>query len=148
EWLTSQVGPGATALLRCAAVEQADALPVGLVLGVVHHPQASGRLDRAAGRLERFLGGPPPDPGVGERWHAAAAEVIRLLDSDRGLKARLLHRADELLREVQAEEFAYLSEVLARGYEQRLVRLGNLIGQAVDGGAVLSEALREAREAV
>jgi hypothetical protein len=149
DWLAAQVGPAATAVLRCAAgLDRPDALPVGLVLGVVHHPQAAGRLDRAAGRLERFLGGPTPEPAVLERWHAASVEAIRLLDSDPRGKAQLLHRADEVLHEVQAEEFAHLSEVLLRGFDQRLARLGDLLGEAVEGGASLGEALRDARDAV
>ena len=40
--------------------------------------QANGRLDRAAGRLERFLGGATPDPALVERWHAAATEAASL----------------------------------------------------------------------
>jgi hypothetical protein len=149
DWLAAQVGPAATAVLRCAAtLDGPDALPVGLVLGVVHHPQAGGRLDRAAGRLERFLGGPTPEAGVLERWHAAATEAVRLLDGDPRSRGQLLHRADEILHEVQAEEFAHLSDVLPRGFDQRLARLGDLLGQAVEGRAALGEALREARDAV
>ncbi len=149
DWLAAQVGPAATAVLRCAAaLDRPDALPVGLVLGVVHHPQAAGRLDRAAGRLERFLGGPTPEAAVLERWHAAATEAVRLLDSDPRAKNQLLHRAEEILCEVQAEEFAHLSEVLPRGFNQRLARLGDLLGEAVEGGASLAEILREARDAV
>jgi hypothetical protein len=115
---------------------------------VVHHPQGGGRLDRAAGRLERFLGGPPPEAGVLDRWHVVAAEAIRLLDGDPRARGQPLHRADEILREVQAEEFAYLSDVLPRGFDQRLARLGDLLGQAVEGGAAPDESIHEAREAV
>jgi hypothetical protein len=149
DWLAAQVGPAAAAVLRCAlALDGPDALPVGLVLGIVHHPQAGGRLDRAAGRLERFLGGPTPEDGVVERWHGAATEAVRLLDGDPRVRGQLLHRADEILREVQAEEFAHLSDVLPRGFDQRLARLGDLLGQAVEGGAALDEALREARDTI
>jgi hypothetical protein len=149
DWLAAQVGPAATAVLRCAAtLDSPDALPVGLVLGIVHHPQASGRLDRAAGRLERFLGGPTPEDGVVERWHAAATEAVRLLDGDPRARAHLLHRADEILRDVQAEEFARLSNVLPRGFDQRLTNLGDLLGQTIENPADPSEALREARDAV
>src|SRR5207302_7717941 len=95
DWLAAQVEPTAAAVLRCAfTLEQPDALPVGLVLGVVHHPQGEGRLDRAAGRMERFLGGTTPESVVVERWHAAATEVVRLLDSDPRVKSQILHQAD------------------------------------------------------
>jgi hypothetical protein len=149
EWLTAQVGPAAEAVLRCAAtLDGSDALPVGLVLGIVHHPRAGGRLDRAAGRLERFLGGPTPETGVVERWHAAATEAVRLLDGDPRTRVQLLYRAEEVLREVQAEDFAHLSDVLPLGFNQRLAHLGGLLGQAVEAGADLGVALREARDAV
>jgi len=149
DWLGAQVGPAAAAVLHCVgALDQPDALPLGLVLGVVNHAQAGGRLDRAAGRLERFLGGPTPEAGVLERWHAAASEAVRLFDSDPRARGQLLHRADEILHEVQAEEFAHLSAVLPRGFDQRLARLGDLLGQTVEGGASLAEALREARDSV
>jgi hypothetical protein len=148
-WLAVQVGPAASAVLRCvAALDGPDALAVGLVLGVVHDLKAGGRLDRAAGRLERFLGGQTPEAGVLNRWHAAAAEAVRLLDCEARVRGQQLHRADEILCEVQAEDYAHVSDVLPRGFDQRLARLGDLLGKAVDGGADLGEPLREARDAV
>lgn len=148
-WLAGGIGPAATAVLRCVgATDQPDALPVGLVLGVVHHPQANGHLDRAAGRLERFLGGATPDYSLLQRWHAAATEAVRLLDSDSRARNQLLHRADELLREVQAEEFAHLGDVLSRGFDLRLARLGGLLGLVAEGGASRATQLVEARDAV
>jgi hypothetical protein len=149
DWLAGGIGSAATSVLRCAgATDQPDALPVGLVLGIVHHPQANGRLDRAAGRLERFLGGATPDPALVERWHAAATEAVRLLDSDTRARNQLLHRADDVLREVQAEEFAHLGDVLPRGFDRRLARLGSLLGPAAEGGASRATGLAEARDAV
>jgi hypothetical protein len=149
EWLAGGIGPAATSVLRCAAAtDHPDALPVGLVLGIVHHPQANGRLDRAAGRLERFLCGPTPDPALVERWHVAATEAVRLMDSDTRARDRLLHRAEDVLREVQAEEFAHLGDVLPRGFEQRLARLGALLGPAAEDGPSRATGLAEAREAV
>jgi hypothetical protein len=149
DWFTAVIGPAALSVLRCAgATDLPDALPVGLVLGIVHHAQANGRLDRAAGRLERFLGVTTPDPALVERWHAAAAEAVRLLDSDTRARNQLLHRADEVLREVQADEFAYLGDILPRGFDQRLARLGSLLIQAAEGGPSRATQLVEARDAV
>jgi hypothetical protein len=145
-FLSEGVGPVASAVFRCVqAGDQPDALPIGLVLGVVHHPRAGGRLDRAAGRLERFLGGPTPEPPLVERWHAAAAEAVRLLGGDTRARGRLLHRAEEILREVQADDHAHLSDVLPRGFDQRLARLGGLLAR-VSEGAVPPGELAEARE--
>jgi hypothetical protein len=149
DWLAGGIGPTVSSVLRCAAAaDQPDALPIGLVLGVVHHPQAKGKLDRAAGRLERFLGGATPDSALVERWHAAATEAVRLLDSDARPRNQLLHRADTILREVQAEEFAHLSDVLPRGFDQRRARLGNLIGSTVESNSSLATAMLEARDAI
>jgi hypothetical protein len=146
-WLSDGIGPTAAAVLRCAgATEQPDALAVGLVLGVVHHPGANGRLDRAAGRLERFVGGPTPEQPHLDRWHGAATEAVRLLEGDMRARGQLLHRADEVLREVQAEDHAHLSDVLPRGFHQRLVRLGGLLARVTEGSVLPSELL-EAREA-
>jgi len=60
----------------------------------------------------------------------------------------LLHRADEILHEVQAEEFAHLSEILPGGFDQRLARLGDLLVQTVESGASQDDAFREARDAI
>lgn len=146
DWLTGGIGPAAESVLRCTvATDQPDALPVGLVLGIVHHPQAQGRLDRAAGRLERFLGGPTPNPTLVNRWHAAATEAIRLLDNDPRARNQLLHRAEEVLREIQAVNFAHLSDVLPCGFDRRLARLGNLLGRSQGGDASPALALAEAQ---
>ncbi|MFO0881536.1 MAG: BREX-2 system phosphatase PglZ [Gemmataceae bacterium] len=145
-FLAEGIGPAVSSVLRCVvASEQPDTLPVGLVLGVVHHPGAVGRLDRAAGRLERFLGGQTPEPPLVERWHAAAAEAVRLLGGDRGTRNRLLHRAESILREVQAEDHAHLSDVLPLGLHQRLARLGGLLGRVTEGSLSAGE-LAQARE--
>jgi hypothetical protein len=146
DWFTEGIGPTAAAVLRCvAATEQPDALPVGLALGVVHHPQANGRLDRAAGRLERFLGGPTPETALVQRWHAAATEAVRLLDGDTRTRGQLLHRAEEILREVQAEDHAHLSDLLPCGFDQQMARLGKLLARGPAEPVPLGE-LIEARE--
>ena len=146
-WIVASLGPTAAAVLRCVgASEQPDALPVGLALGIVHHPSAAGRLDRAAGRIERYLGGATPDSSVVNRWHAAATEAVRLLDSDVRARNQLLNRADEILRDVQAEEYAHLEDMLPRGFEQRMATLGRLLTGAAKLPLPLAQ-LVEAREA-
>jgi hypothetical protein len=147
-WLSATMGVSAEAVLRCIESSgQPDAIPVGLALGVVHHSRAAGRLDRAAGRLERFVGGPMADAVVVDRWHAAATDALRLLDSDARTRNQLLQRADEILRDVQADEYTHFSDVLPRGFEQRLARLGGLLVGATDRPMPIKE-LAEAREAV
>ncbi|MGH7139614.1 MAG: hypothetical protein ACREHD_28065 [Pirellulales bacterium] len=101
-WLAEKAGPAVKAILRCVACSQKpDALPLGLALGVVYHASASGRLEKAAGKLEeRYLGGETPDRVVVERWSAAASEVARLQLTDNKVKRQQLGRADDILREV------------------------------------------------
>jgi len=133
DWLAAQVGPTATAVLRCASMlERPDLLPTGIISGIVHHPQST---EGWTGRSEDWNGtwvvrrqnpawwnaGPPPRP----RWGWCAYWTTR------GSRARYFNRADEILREIQADEFAYLSDVLPRGFDQRLNRLGSLLGSAV-----------------
>jgi hypothetical protein len=150
-WLTQQAGPAAEAVLHCVAANQhPDALAIGLAAGVVCHRLAGRQLDKAAGKLEeRYLGGKTVDAGIIDRWHAAATEVVSLQLTDASLKRRQIHRADEILREVQAEAYAYLSRTSPLGFDQRLARFGALLSAAVLQDTPASpEALLAARQEI
>ena len=82
---------------------------------------------------ERFLGRSAPDEVTVERWNAVAAEVIRLQITDPRSKGSLLQRADEILHEVGAEKFAYLSSTSPLGFGQRLARFGTELACILDG---------------
>jgi hypothetical protein len=140
EWLSETAGSTAVAVFRCIGASQhADALPVGLVAGVVFHAKAKGKLDKAAGKMEeRFLGRFTPDERTIERWNAVAAEVVRLQITDGRAKARLLERADEILHHLGAGEFAYLSSTSPLGFGQRLQRLGKILVRVLDGKGISS----------
>jgi hypothetical protein len=150
-WLAEKAGPAVKAILQCVArSEKPDALPLGLALSVVYHASAAGRLEKAAGKLEeRYLGGETSDRSVVERWSAAASEVVRLQLTDNKVKRQQLARGDEILREVQAEGFAYLSNTSPLGFDQRLARLGSqladMIGQQATAGL---DELRQTRSEV
>ncbi len=138
EWLTRLAGPTAEAVLDSVqSNEKPDALPVGLAAGVVFHPDAAGRLDKATGKMEaRYWHGKELDQGLIERWNAAATEVVRWqLSSEPKVKRHQLQRADEILREVGAESFAYLSDTLTLGFEQRLTSFGDTLKKAIGKGA-------------
>jgi len=131
EWLTEKAGPVAEVILSCVArLERADAVPLGLAVGVVYHKNAAGKLERASGKMEeRFLGsGKPPEATLVQRWSTAATEVVRALrhTDARGYR-QTLQRADEILTEVQAEGFAYLSDTSPTGFDQRLARFGQCL---------------------
>jgi hypothetical protein len=135
-WLAEQAGPAADAVLRCVeANERPDGLPLGLALGVVYNQKASGKLEKAAGKFEeRFLGGLAPEAKVVDRWTSAATEVIRLQITDPRAKRILLERTDEILREVGASDFAYLSSTSPLGFDQRLGQFGRTLSRLVETG--------------
>ncbi|HVC93471.1 MAG TPA: BREX-2 system phosphatase PglZ [Pirellulales bacterium] len=151
DWLADRAGATVRTILQCVEHSgRPDAVPLGLAAGVIYHPAAAGRLERAAGKFEeRHLDGQTPKPTVVERWSAAASEVVRLQLTDSKLKRQQLERSDEILAEVQAKEFAYLSHVSPLGFNQRLARLGNrLVEMAAHHAFDASDELREAHQAV
>jgi hypothetical protein len=134
-WLSETAGNTATVVFHCIVANQKpDALPIGLAAGVVYNAKARGKLEKAAGKMEeRFLGRSAPEEVTVERWNAVAAEVIRLQITDPRSKGILLQRADEILHEVGAEKFAYLSLISPLGFGQRLARFGTELGYFLDG---------------
>ena len=127
EWLVAQVGEVAAVILRCVSeLERPDAVPLGIAAGVVFHPDIEGKLERAAGKLEQgYLGGKTLESSLMQRWVSAACEVARALRHNESRDYRqVLERADDILREVQAEGFAYQSDLSLLGFDQRLTRFG------------------------
>ena len=152
-WLTEKAGPVVEVILSCVSrLERPDAVPLGLAVGVVYHPAAAGKLERASGKLEeRFLASSqPPDATVVQRWSTAATEVVRALrHTDVRAYRQTLQRADEILSEVQADGFAYLSDTSSIGFDQRLARFGHCLGGILASKAWDSlDGLIEARQAV
>lgn len=151
EWLTELAGPTASVILDCAGrTEKPDALPVGLAAGVVFHPKAAGKLEKAAGKLEeRYLGGRSPNADTLARWSVAATEVVRLQLTDLKTKRHQLQRADEILGEVGAESFAHLSDTSPSGFDQRLAAFGGSLAEMLSGSKLAGfDLLGEARRAV
>lgn len=150
EWLGDRAGTVAKLVLRSFEhLERPDAVAIGLAGGVVFHRSAAGRLDKATGKFEeRFLGGQAPDDTVMVRWNAAATEVVRSLQhTDSRLYRQIVQRADDILREVQADNFAYLSETLPLSFEQRLASFGQRLIDGISKPGAM-DALREAQQAV
>jgi hypothetical protein len=126
--------------------ERPDALPIGLALGVVYHPRGSGKLEKSAGKVEeRFLGGVSPDNRIVERWSAAATEAIRLQITDSRIKRMLLERADDILKEIGAEQYAYLSATSPLGFDQRLAEFGRILSSSIEAGRYDTSPLVSAR---
>jgi hypothetical protein len=149
-WFVQQAGPIAEVVIASSLTSpRPDALAIGLAAGVIFHPETAGRLDKAVGRMEeRYFGGQTLEASTIDRWAAAAREVVDL-QLDETQRQAHLKRADEILREVQADAYAFLSDASPLGFTQRLERLGQLLSQAVQGAAAVSiESLTEARQAI
>jgi len=138
QWLAEKAGPVAETIMHCVArLDRPDAVPIGLATSVIYHPSAIGRLEKATGKLEeRYLGGHGPEPEHMQRWSAAATEVVRALRHTESKTYRqVIQRADEILGEVQAEGFAYLSDTSPLGFDQRLARVGERLLEVVERGS-------------
>ena len=154
EWLVSTAGSTVAAVLNCAARASksnglAEALPLGLASGVVFSKATKGKLERAIGKLEeKYFDGHAPEYSIIERWSAAATEVVRLQLYDVRVKQSLLQRADEMLREVGAEAFAYLSDTSPIGFDSRLTDFGKQLSTAIASSKFDFETLIEARNSI
>ncbi|MFV2066023.1 MAG: BREX-2 system phosphatase PglZ [Pirellulales bacterium] len=151
-WLTEKAGPVAEILLQCIErLDRPDAVPIGLAAGVIYHPSAIGKLEKATGKLEeRFLGGKSPEAEQMQRWSASATEVVRALRPTESKTYRqTIQRADEILREVQADAMAHLSDTSPLGFDQRLARVGEHLSDLLERSSWdLLDGLFEARQQV
>ena len=120
-WLSEAAGSAGEMVLGCVeAGRTVDALPLGLVCGVVFAPEGEGQaaLGQAAIRLERFVNDKHIGVLEGRAWARAAEQVVRAsgLETARAT----LDRADALLRDLRVAEFAHLSDLLPAALDQRM----------------------------
>ena len=133
QWISDNAGPVGELVMRCVAAGNGlDALPLGLVCGVVFAdiPDPAPELAAAAVRLERFTGERRVPADQGRRWADAASWVVR--NADRKDIAPYLERADGLLRELHVESHAGLSDVLPSGFDARLVQVAEALTLFLD----------------
>lgn len=130
EWISDQAGAAAGAILNCmGTVHGSKALAIGLVLGVVYHEAVDYTLDKAAGRLESYVGQTNLAQDVLLGWRDAASVAAGQLQ--RPMLRRCLDDAEEILANIGASDFAWHSNDLDSGFEQRLSRLaGALVAHA------------------
>ena len=120
-WLSESAGAAGKLVLSCIeAGRTGDALPLGLVCGVVFSPEGEGQavLGQAAIRLERYVGDQHVGLAEGSAWSSAAQQVVRSARHDD--MHLVLERADALLKDLRITEFAHLSDLLASGLDQRM----------------------------
>lgn len=121
-WLAKTAGLAGAMVLGCVqAGRTGDALPLGLVSGVIFAPEGEGQaaLGQAAIRLERFVNDTHVGVTEGRSWAAAAEQVVR--SSGVEVCRAMLDRADTLLRDLRISEYAHLSDLLPSAMDQRLI---------------------------
>jgi hypothetical protein len=124
------LGPAADSVLTFVEDGHAqDALALSVVCSVVFHGgQVYSELRESAARLERFHSNIPLPPAVGDQLAQAAREALRDSAPDHaGGLVNHLTRADQILREVRADQHAWLSDFTPLGLAQRLERFAQAI---------------------
>jgi hypothetical protein len=136
-WLSEKAGSAAEVILRCIErLERPDAVAIGLAAGVVYHPQALGKLEKATGTFEgRYFAEAPQSSEDMQRWSATAQEVVRSLPpSESKTYRQAVQRGDEILREINADDFAHLSDTSPMGFDKRLALLGVRLSGVLETG--------------
>ncbi len=133
-WISEMAGDTANAVLCCAETEHGPkALAIGLVMGVIYHESIGHELDRAAGRLESFVGATNLPTEIARRWRDAASIAVGQLS--KVTMRRCLDEAEAILDNIGAASHAWRSGELESGFEQRLSRLGQALAVHVDSRA-------------
>jgi hypothetical protein len=133
-WMGETGGEISKAILGCLEGEHGQkALAIGLVMGVVYHDMVGHDLDKAAGRLEAYIGTSSLPVELLKRWRDAAAVAAEQL-SKPNLR-RCLEEAETVLQGIGASDHAWRSDILESGFEQRLSRLGKALAAHVDSRA-------------
>jgi hypothetical protein len=141
-WIAEAAGDAASTVLGCIEGEHgAKALAIGLAMGVVYHDTVGRELDKAAGRLEAYVGTTNLPTEIAKRWRDAAATAAVQLPKP--TLRRCLDEAEFIIESVGATNHAWHSSELESGFEQRLSRLGQALTSHVDARATtISEELQ------
>ena len=149
-WLGDSAGAVGMLVMRCVtAGNTQDAVPLGLVCGVVLSAQAEGvhELAAAAIRLERFIGDKRIGVAEGRLWGAEAGKCLKALAP--AMRHEVVERAELLLRELHVDAYAYLSDVLPLGLEQRLGLLADVLKTFIaTPSAIQLQAIERAADSV
>ena len=121
-WLGESAGIAGHMVLACIeAGRTGDAMALGLVCGVLFASEGEGNaaLGHASIRLERFVNDAHVGVTEGREWAKAARQLLVPDDGVERYRAAL-DRADALLNDLRVGEFAWLSDVLPMGFDQRM----------------------------
>lgn len=141
-WIAESAGDTASTVLSCIEGEHGSkALAIGLVMGVVYHDTVGRELDKAAGRLEAYVGTTNLPTEIAKRWRDAAATAAAQLSKP--TLRRCLDEAEIINENIGAINHAWYSGQLESGFEQRLSRLGQALASHIDARATtISEELQ------
>jgi hypothetical protein len=133
-WLSESAGSIACLILRSLEVTgEPLAVPLGLALAVLHSEAPEVPLEKACGKLEeRYLGGAAIDAKGARRWAEAARALLRVQFPEVRSRRAWLEQADDVLRALAADPYAYLSDSTPLGFEQRLGRFGEALAAALE----------------
>lgn len=124
EWIAETAGEAAHAVLSCIAAERGlAALAIGLAMGVIYHDTVGHELDKAAGRLEAWVGSSNVAVETARRWRDASSVCIGSLPKP--VLRNCLDEAESIVSHVGAAPHAWRSNELESGFEQRLARFGH-----------------------
>lgn len=135
-WLAETAGPAARWAMSCVdAGNGTDAIPLGLLAALLWAEPggASSTVTAARVRMEALIGGTQPNVADATRWgEAAQAWVERAVDgSDHQLVARMLGRAEEIARSIQAEKLLVKSDLLPAALTARLHAFADAVRAAL-----------------
>lgn len=141
-WIAETAGEAAGSVLGCVEGEHGTkAVAIGLVMGIVYHDEVGHELDKAAGRLESYVGTTNLPTEIAKRWSDAAAAAAAQLTQP--IRRRCLDEAEDILKNIGASSYAWRSNELESGFEQRLSRFGHALSLHVDARATtISEELQ------
>ena len=135
-WLTSRGSDGRVidAVLRCMVGDFGiDTVSVGLALSALVSPSVRDDAKVPRTVLEMRAVGSALDVDVSSAWaQTADALVQRTIEAkDRPSIRRVIRRAEEILAEQNAVEFAHSSNILEASLVQRIVRVGEEINRCL-----------------
>jgi hypothetical protein len=134
EWISEHAGDTARLMLQCLKTDHGEkVLAIGLAMDVVYHPDVGHELDKAAGRLESYVGIPNLPVEDALRWRDAAAAAANFLAHS--AYRRCHDEAETILENIGATAHAWRSEHLESGFEQRLSRFGHALTAQLDAKA-------------
>lgn len=135
-WVSETAGDAANAVLGCVGSEHGSkALAIGLVLGVVCHDTVGHDLDKAAGRLEAYVGATNLPTELARRWRDTAPIALAQLSPT--ARRRCLDEAEIIIESIGAASHAWRSSELESGFEQRLSRFGQALRSHVGSRAMV-----------